>query len=555
MKRPSRPRCLALALIALAGACLAALSPGAAAYDGRALALALHAAAQSASDPRERTWLAVVYAMPTPVWFTASGARGDVATALDALRRADERGLDPGDYHPSPLQREVDAAGQEPAPPDVVATVDVALTLAVLHYASDLRFGRVSPAAVAPHFRRSPGDDGFPARLREAVAAGHLNQALAAATPRLALYGRLERLLAAYRALAREPLQSLPPLPPGKTVHVGDHYDGVGALDQRLRRYGDLAPDVPPPRDRRYSSTLADGVRVFQARHGLLVDGALGKDTLAALEIPPARRVTQIALALERLRWLPDFGAAPLVAINIPSFRMWAFADASQAEPAFSMAVIVGRAMRNETPVFIGEMRAVEFHPYWNVPRSIVRDELLPKIANDRGFLRREDMELVGSDGRIVTDTDDAAIASLAAGTLRVRQRPGPKNALGRIKFVLPNAMDVYLHDTPARQLFGHSRRDFSHGCIRVGDPLALAEFVLGANDGWSRAAIDAALNAETHRFVQLARRVQVVVFYTTAVADRRGRALFMRDIYGEDRKLLEALRRASAGSARAAGR
>lgn len=261
--------------------------------------------------------------------------------------------------------------------------------------------------------------------------------------------------------------------------------------------------------------------------------------------MPAQARVRQIALSLERLRWLPHFAPGPLVAVNIPSFRLWAFADASLPDRAVLVApVIVGRAMRTETPVFIGAMRYVEFGPYWNVPRSIARNELLPCLTRDRGMLARDDMEIVDGDGRVSTVVDDATLAGLGAGELRLRQRPGAKNALGGVKFGLPNAMDVYLHATPARELFERTRRDFSHGCIRVGDPAALARFVLRDVPEWSPARIDAAMASWDNRFVSLPAPIPVVVFYTTAVVDSGGQALFLPDIYGHDRALAGALAR-----------
>jgi murein L,D-transpeptidase YcbB/YkuD len=256
--------------------------------------------------------------------------------------------------------------------------------------------------------------------------------------------------------------------------------------------------------------------------------------------------VTQIELALERMRWLPESGAGRAMAINVPSFQLWAFADARDTGTAtLSMPVIVGRAVRHETPVFIGEMRAVEFSPYWNVPRNILRNETLPRLAQDPGYLQREDMELVSTrgDGRVLTRIDAAGLEALRAGELRVRQRPGPKNALGGVKFVLPNTMEVYLHATPARELFERTRRDFSHGCIRVRDPAALAAFVLQGKPEWTAEAIEAAMASGRNRTVPLDAAIPVVVFYTTAIVDSAGRAIFLPDVYGHDRRLLEALR------------
>jgi murein L,D-transpeptidase YcbB/YkuD len=204
--------------------------------------------------------------------------------------------------------------------------------------------------------------------------------------------------------------------------------------------------------------------------------------------------------------------------------------------------VIVGKAMRGETPMFIGQVRYVEFSPYWNVPTSILRNELLPRLARDPSFLKREDMEIVTGGGTAVAGAD--AIAGLRSGELRLRQRPGPNNALGGVKFGLPNAMDIYLHATPARELFERTRRDFSHGCIRVGDPPALARFVLSDLPEWSAARIDAAMVAGSNRIVNLPSPIPVVVFYTTAIADSEGRALFLPDVYAHDVELAAALAR-----------
>jgi len=329
-------------------------------------------------------------------------------------------------------------------------------------------------------------------------------------------------------------------------VVAGDRYEGVPALLELLVRLGDLPPDAARPVDDRYTEAIAAGVARFQARHGLAQDGVLGRQTIVALNEPLAARVTQIELAMERLRWLPEFAPGPAIAINVPSFQLWAFADARDTtSAALSMPVIVGKAVQHETPIFIGEMRAVEFSPYWNVPRNILRNETLPRLERDPGYLEREAMELVSTrgDGRVLMSVDPASLDALRAGEYRVRQRPGMKNALGGVKFVLPNTMDVYLHGTPARELFERTRRDFSHGCIRVRDPEALAAFVLRGKPEWTAEAIDAAMSAGRNRTVALVAPIPVVVFYTTAIVDGAGRAIFLPDVYGHDRKLSDALR------------
>jgi L,D-transpeptidase YcbB len=292
---------------------------------------------------------------------------------------------------------------------------------------------------------------------------------------------------------------------------------------------------------------LVEAVKRFQARHGLQPDGILGKDTQTALGVPLIWRVRQIELALERLRWLPHLRQDRLLAVNIPMFHLWVWDSvATNAVPLFGMDVIVGRALSTRTPVFVEEMRYIIFKPYWNVPASIVRKEMLPAIERDPDYLRREDMEMVrgaGDDAQPVAATEEN-LARLRAGSLRLRQRPGPKNALGLVKFVFPNDASVYMHGTPAAELFTRPRRDFSHGCVRVEDPVALAEWALNDQPEWTRDRIIAAMNAEPSRRVNLTRPIQVILFYITAVVmPEDGTIHFAEDIYGHDTSLDQTLR------------
>ena len=503
-----------------------------------------------------RAWIDEVYspANPGPVWFIARSARPSLDVALRELKAAADRGLVPDDYGVDVLEHELGALADSGADPERLARADRAVTANVLRFLSDLRFGRVRPQEVEPHYHVPAKDAPFVTGLREAVAHGRLAAMIDAAEPAFPLYAQLKRLLADYRLLAAQPAIVLPPLAsPRAKIVAGDIYAGVPALRAQLERLGDLDADAADPADDRYTGALAEAVRRFQKRHGLTPDGILGKDTLAALNVPLATRVAQITLSLERLRWLPALLPGPLIAINIPSFQLLAIADAAApGRAALSMPVVVGRAVRTETPVFVGEMRAVEFSPYWNVPPSILRHEILPLLERDPSYARREDLEVVGTgrDTEVYAVLDSAALAALRSGEARLRQRPGTRNALGGVKFVLPNAMNIYLHATPARKLFERTRRDFSHGCIRVRDPEALAQFVLRGKPEWTPEKIAAAMRSGVNQTVPLAAPVPVVVFYTTAIADAKGRALFLADVYGHDRKLQDALSRGS-GAAR----
>ena len=470
----------------------------------------------------EAAWLDRFYAARkyAPAWNPATAA-----AALWVLRQAPLQGLDPLDYGLEALERQLrtGAAGS--------ARFDAALTSAMLRYLADLRVGRVRSEyhTRLPDARLKQYDP--VERLRAGLAAGKLQAAVQAAEPTLRQYGRVKAALAQYRVLAKHPYPALA-RPPAK-MRPGDTYPDAQALFERLALLGDLAANPSPPDDGIYSEELKEGVQRFQARHGLQDDGVPGRATIDALNVTPAQRVRQLGLTLERLRWLPDFGPGPLIVVDLPAYRLSALQNGSGAEPPLEMRVVIGTALKTETPLFVGQMRYLEFNPYWNVPRSILEKEILPKMARNPAYLAQNAMETV---------PPGASVADLKAGRARVRQRPGPKNALGAVKFVLPNPMDIYLHSTPARELFALSRRDLSHGCIRVEHPAALAQFVLGRQSTWSADRIQEALQPGPTRHVDLARPVPVVMFYATASVDSNGNVRFAADMYGHDAKLVKAL-------------
>jgi murein L,D-transpeptidase YcbB/YkuD len=480
-----------------------------------------------------------------PQWLAAS-ARW--RAGLAELSAAPTHGLEAADYDVDWIGGELSTIAAGDRAPERIARADVALTVSLFRLLSDLHRGRVTPARAGFLFTGGDKPLDLAALLRGGIATGELHDAVVAAEPTFPIYRRLEDALARYRALAAMPLPPLPELPRGaRKVEPGGVYAGIAAVAERLRRVGDLPANATAPAENRYAGVLLDAVRAFQDRHGLKPDGVLGPETLAALATPLDARVRQLELSLERLRWLPELPARPLIAVNIPSFRVWAFANAREDSAApLSMAVIVGRAVSaRRTPVFIGEMRYVEFSPYWNVPTAIQRKEIVPRLERDPGYWEREDLEAVPIGGKpgAITRLDAATMKGLETGALRVRQRPGPKNALGGVKFVLPNTMDIYLHGTPAQQLFEQTRRDFSHGCIRVADPAALAAFVLSDRPAWTNERIAAAMAAGKASSVPLTSPIPVVIFYTTAIVDATGRVLFQSDIYGYDHNLERALR------------
>jgi len=485
----------------------------------------IHAlAAQAALSPArpsgpydERGWLERFYAPRkyAPAWNASTAA-----AALWVLRRATLQGLDPHDYGADALQQQLHDGGAG------TTRFDVALTTAMLHYLADLRVGRVRSEyhTRLPDARLKQYDP--VERLRAGLAGGKLQAAVQAAEPQLRQYQQVKTALAAYRALAEQPY---PPLAkPAAKVVPGGAYADAQALFERLVLLGDLPADAAPPAEGVYSDSMQEGVERFQARHGIDEDGVLGRATIDALNVTPAQRVRQLELTLERLRWLPDLGAGPVILVDLPAYRLWATQEGGSEAP-LEMRVVVGAAVMTETPLFVGQMRYLEFNPYWNVPRSILEKELLPKLARNPAYLAQHDMETV---------PPNASVADLKAGRARVRQRPGAKNSLGAIKFAMPNPMDIYLHSTPAQELFKRSRRDLSHGCIRVEHPAALAQFVLGGQRQWNADTIQDALQPGPTRHVDLARPIPVVLFYATAIVGPDGGARFAADIYGRDAKL-----------------
>jgi murein L,D-transpeptidase YcbB/YkuD len=496
----------------------------------------------------EGTELASLYGPAhEPLWTDATGRlRPAARQALALLSDARSEGLDLADYRIEALSAASSAldGAAVGAASRALAGFDVALSRAVLRYFRHVHLGRVDAGAVGFRLDAQAEAHDFGALLRSALGADRIDDALSDLRPAIPQYDALRAALPKYRSVADHTDEEIPPAP--GPVRVGDSYVGIAALHRRLVALGDLPADAPPPAADAYGGALVEGVKRFQVRHGLAPDGVLGAATLAALRVPLAWRVRQIELALERLRWLPDFGEGRLVAINIPMFRLFAWdAMPPGGPPAIAMDVIVGRALRTETPVFAEPMREVIFQPYWNVPRSILLDEILPALDKDSGYLRARNMEIVreqGDSAEPVADTP-ANVALLRQGGLRLRQRPGPENALGLVKFVFPNEEDVYLHATPAPELFSRSRRDFSHGCVRVEEPVTLAEWVLKDQPGWTRQEVLAAMAGPPSRRVALAAPIQVVLFYTTAaVMPDDGSLHFAQDIYGNDARLDGAL-------------
>ena len=467
-------------------------------------------------------------------WSRAGTTTPQAQALIDAIRQAAAKGLDPEDYDGARWAGRL-ALLRQPSASDA-ASFDVALTISGLRYVSALRIGRVDPRIFCFGFETDPTNCNPADILARLATSADVPALLDQLEPPFPGYRWSERALARYLQLARQDDgETLPALK--KTVEPGDTYSGAPRLERLLRLLGDLPAGAVLGRPGVYEGPLVDAVKRFQARHGLDPDGRIGKSTLQQLNTPLSRRVRQLQLTLERWRWVPPAFSRPPIVVNIPEFRLRALNGRYETE--LEMKVVVGGAYRHQTPVFAGDMAHVIFRPYWNVPISIQRAELVPKLARQWSYLSENDYEIVDGQRRIFAGpaTSDT-FAQLRSGKLSIRQRPGPKNALGFVKFMFPNAYNVYLHGTPAKNLFSKSRRDFSHGCIRVEKPDELAAWVLRDLPEWTPERIHAAEAGEKTLQVNLPQRIPVLIVYGTAVVSETGKISFFADIYGHDASL-----------------
>jgi L,D-transpeptidase YcbB len=482
------------------------------------------------------------------LWFRDGQVVAQAARVLDAMRGADAFGLESADYDLNLPASEVATVLADRADEAVQRRFDTVLSQTTARFLKDLHSGRIDPRSVGFHLSPATAADFDVARaVRELAASPDVASSLDALEPRPVPYRRLKAVLAKYRGLSRDTVAIRLP-PPARSLGAGSEYSGAPQLRRLLRALGDLSPLDNSADDESLSidASLVAAVRHFQRRHGLDDDGVIGARTFAALATPLGRRVQQIELSMERWRWL-SATTRPNIVVNIPQFMLIALPrEQDAAEEPLEMRAIVGQTYpHTRTPVFTTAITQVVFQPYWDVPSGILHREILPHLRANASFLDDYQMEIVqgAGDDALVIATSADAIERLAAGKLRLRQRPGPSNALGPVKFVMPNPFSVYLHATSERALFERSRRTFSHGCIRVSDPAALAEYVLRDAPGdWNARAIDAAMcGKETFR-VRLLQPVRVVVIYSTAMATQSEGVLFFEDVYGHDRKLQELL-------------
>jgi murein L,D-transpeptidase YcbB/YkuD len=473
-----------------------------------------------------------------PVWLSNNGPTQQAQTVIDVLKQADSKGLNAEDYDGSRWADRLARLRQSPSPADQ-ARFDAALTVCTMRYISDLHIGRVNPRHFKFNLDVARKKYDLPLFLQEKLVNGaDVRAELDQIEPPFAGYKRTQKALQEYLELSRQDDGEQLPTP-AKPVEPGGTYEGVPRLTHLLRLLGDLPDGGAPENSNLYSGRLVAAVKHFQGRHGLSPDGRLGPGTLKQLNVRLSFRVEQLRLTLERWRWVPYEFSQPPVVVNIPEFRLRAFEKGGTV--ALTMNVIVGKAYRHETPVFERDMKFVVFRPYWNVPPSIQRSEIVPAIRKDRDYIAKKGYEVVTPQGGVVTSgtISDDILQQLSAGKLQVRQKPGPSNALGLVKLMFPNEYNVYLHSTPSQQLFSQTRRDFSHGCIRVEKPAELAAWVLRDKPEWSLDRVGAAMQTGKDNVqVNLTKPVPVLILYGTAVVDEQNQVHFFDDIYGYDGSL-----------------
>ena len=467
-----------------------------------------------------------------PAWIENAKPRRQMEALVRALHESSREGLDPELYNVSLLDARLGEASKglltsKGFDPKEAGALDAWLTYLYMKHASDLADGLSDLAKADPAWMIQPEAFDPLKHLDEALAANRVAESLADLTPQARPYQALRDALAEYRTI--RDAGGWPALPKGLKLKPGARHAAVPALAKRLAATGDYRKSPPPDgAAAEYTKDLVEAVKVFQRRHGLTDDGAVGPEVVAELNVPVETRIRQIELNLERWRWLPrDLGPRYLL-VNIPEMRLQVWEN---GRVPLTMPVVVGRK-DTQTPIFNDRMSYLVFSPYWNVPDSIAQGETLPAVMSDPDFLARNNMEVLDASGQPI---DPGAMDLNDLAKYRFRQRPGADNSLGLVKFMFPNKHNVYLHDTPADSLFTRANRAFSHGCVRVQDPTALAEYLLRDQPEWNRTTIEAAMHAGEEKTVKLKEPLPVYLGYWTAGVGEDGLVQFRRDVYGID--------------------
>src|SRR6201996_662670 len=457
---------------------------------------------------------------------------------IQAFQDAASKGLIPEDYDAPRWADRVQPLNSKSD--DAISLFDVAMTVNVMRYISDLRIGRVNPSRF--NFEIPVQDKKYDLAefvSDKAVDATDVSKLIAAVEPDSDEYRQTEAALAHYMGLAKQQGEAhanpLPTVP--KAISVGGSYAAMPDLLTRLQLEGDAeaTATLSSPNTTTFDSSLSDAVKHYQHRHGFTEDGKLTPQTIQSLNVPMDFRVAQLQDSLERWRWLPEPYLHARLMVNLPEFVLRGFDPDHKLD--FTMRVVVGKVMgQHETPVFTHMMKYLVFRPYWSVPVDIARKELVPHMESNHGYLASKNFEVTNNKGILQTDYTAKQVAQ---GAVLVREKPGPKNSLGLVKFIFPNQYDIYLHSTPAVSLFDRTRRDFSHGCIRVQKPADLAAWVLQGQGDWDLDKVQEAMNSgPDNKTVSLKTPLPIVIFYLTAIVEDGEEVHFFDDIYSYDSEM-----------------
>ena len=461
----------------------------------------------------------------------------NVTDLLNDIGSIAEDGLNPEDYHLSELLvlklRLEDGKSPDPS---LLADYDILLTDSLVRLCYHLQFGKVDPESLDPtwNMSRQVHNKNPVAAIEKRLRTGSLAAGLKNIRPKMEFYHRLKSVLKKYRAI--QDAGGWETVPEGPTLKPGMTDRRIPQLRKRIAITGDFKGKLS---DADYfDEDLKAAVIRFQSKHRLEADGAVGKNTYAALNIPVKKKIDQIRVNLERARWVfhklpPDF-----IAVDIAGFQVYEFRDDTRN---WSSKVQIGKPFR-KTPVFKSKIKYIVFNPTWTVPPTILQKDILPKIKKNPGYLKKMKISVIDRKGRTV-DPNSVKWSKYSKNVpYTLRQEPGPHNALGRIKFIFPNKYFIYLHDTPAKSLFGRKDRAFSSGCIRVDKDLELAELLLDDPGKWNRQRIQELLDTNETRRVDLPKPKPVMLLYLTISFDENGNYLLKKDVYERDGQVLEGL-------------
>ncbi|CAA9244888.1 MAG: L,D-transpeptidase YcbB [uncultured Adhaeribacter sp.] len=474
-------------------------------------------------------------------WFKNGKLVPQANTFINVINKADREGLNPADYKIKDFKtlfQKYETAPSDSVKQQLREEIDVALSASYFNYASDFYRGAVNPRELdniewSVKRNKIKLHKALQTILRERDSRYPYYQF----EPLHNEYNQLRTALQQYRNIQKSggwpKIAAL-----AANLHKGDTSAAVPLLRRRLLPANRV--NIPRPNPNLFDEELELAVRDFQERQGLKPDGAIGKETLRMMNVSVDDRIDQIIINMERWRWIPKPKEMERkhIFVNIPEYILYV---KDKGKTVMNMRVVVGKTM-NSTPIFSDKLEYIVFSPYWNVPFSIIDEEMKPKIMADPGWLERMDMEVVKGSGKNAVPVDPYSIdwSSITKENFKyvVRQRPGPKNPLGDIKFIFPNEYEVYLHHTAAEELFNQTQRGFSHGCIRVEKPVQLAQFLLAGKTQWTETTITEAMHAGAERYENLAEKIPVYIVYFTAWVDEKGRIHFRDDIYGHDKEL-----------------